>query len=244
MAKADPSMTKILALDTATNACSVALNLDGQVHEDFVIAPQDHTRRLLPMVDRLLMQQGLFLRDLDAISFTHGPGSFTGLRICVGIVQGLAFGADLPVIGVSTLETMAVSAGRLLGLKSGTPVLPVLDARMGEAYWGLYRFQDESKRPQLLLPDQVSSPDELGAHFQEGLQVVGSGCPLLARDRMHALGARYEEESYPHAYDLARIAQEYMAAGQTQSAMDASPVYIRNEVSWKKRQRIRSKHQL
>lgn len=234
-------MTKILALDTATQACSVALNLNGQIHENFVIAPQDHTRRLLPMVDQLLAQHAVSLRDLDAIAFTHGPGSFTGLRICVGIVQGLAFGADLPVVGVSTLETMAVSAGRLLGLRAGTTVLPVLDARMGEVYWGGYRLQQGSPRPQVLLNDQVTSPSDLAAHFhEEELFIVGSGCPLLDQSEVDARGARCEEALYPHAYDLANIAHALVAAGQTQSAMDARPIYIRNEVSWEKRRRIRS----
>src|SRR5690606_19863123 len=136
-------MARILALDTATDACSVALNIDGEVTEDFIVAPQEHTRRLLPMVDGLLAAGQIALGDLDAIAFTRGPGSFTGLRICVGVVQGLAFGADLPVIGVSTLLTMTASAQRLLNLEPTSLVLPALDARMGELYWGLYQVGAE-----------------------------------------------------------------------------------------------------
>jgi tRNA threonylcarbamoyladenosine biosynthesis protein TsaB len=241
LAKADSSMTKILALDTATNACSVAINIDGEVSEDFAVAPQDHTRRLLPMVDRLLGKSGVALGELDAISFTHGPGSFTGLRICVGVVQGLAFGAELPVIGVSTLETMALSAQRLLGLKDGTPVMPSLDARMGEVYWGLYRLGSKDERPQQLVADRVGPPDELAAHLAEQeLLIVGSGCTMLDQQRLDDLSVRCDVNVYPHAYDVARIAPALLAAGKSQSAMDANPVYIRNEVSWEKRRRIRS----
>ncbi|MCW8196473.1 tRNA (adenosine(37)-N6)-threonylcarbamoyltransferase complex dimerization subunit type 1 TsaB [Proteobacteria bacterium 005FR1] len=234
-------MTKILALDTSTDACSVAINVDGEIHEDFVVAPQDHTRRLLPMVDHLLSKSSLALRDVDAIAFTHGPGSFTGLRICVGIVQGLAFGANLPVIGVSTLEIMAMSAQRLLGLAAGTPILPVLDARMGEVYWALYRLVASESRPDCLLVDQVSPPEDLVSQFeQSNLYLVGGGCPVLDQDQMKHFGVSCQAQFYPHAYDLARLAPELLASGHTQSALDANPVYIRNEVSWEKRRRIRS----
>ncbi len=124
--------TRILALDTATEACSVAV-LDGdRVYASFELCARDHTRRILPLVQQLLAVAGLTLHQMDALAFGCGPGSFTGVRIGVGIAQGLALGADLPVIGISTLQTMAQSAWRL---QQSEQVLAAIDARMGEVYW-------------------------------------------------------------------------------------------------------------
>lgn len=238
-------MTTILALDTSTTACSVALSADGQVDEDFAVAPQDHTKRLLPMVDRLLSRHQLSLRDLDAIAFTQGPGSFTGLRICVGIVQGLAFGAGLPVIPVSTLETMAATAQRSLGLEPRTLLVPALDARMAEVYWGLYAASPAHERPECLVADGVNSPHDLIAALKgqaidaQEVHVFGSASPLLDQAELAALGVQTHPEVYPHAQDLARIAERLLRVGETQSALEARPAYVRNEVSWVKRQRIR-----
>ena len=102
---------KILALDTATENCSVALLVDDKVYVRSEVAPRDHTKKILPMVDEVLKEAGLTLAELDALAYGRGPGSFTGVRIGIGIAQGLAFGADLPMIGVSTLEAMAHSKG-------------------------------------------------------------------------------------------------------------------------------------
>jgi tRNA threonylcarbamoyladenosine biosynthesis protein TsaB len=248
-------MTRILALDTATAACSVAIDIDGQCDEDFAVAPQDHTKRLLPMVDQLLARYRLSLHDIDAIAFTQGPGSFTGLRIGVGIVQGLAFGADLPVIPVSTLATLAASTDRLLGFVPNTLLAPALDARMGEVYWGLYQTSSAHEQPTCVLADQVSSPRDCVAALREytGLQqnnevplhILGSACPLFKEewfeeDKFASLNVQMHPDAYPHAQDAARIAEVLLRAGKTQSALQAHPVYIRNEVTWAKRQRIRS----
>lgn len=107
--------TRILALDTATEACSVALWNDGEIHSLFEVCPREHTQRVLPMVQQLLADQGITLNQLDALAFARGPGSFTGVRIGIGIAQGLALGAGLPMLGVSTLATLAQGAYRLTG---------------------------------------------------------------------------------------------------------------------------------
>lgn len=235
-------MTRILALDASTTACSVAISSNGQVDEDFVVAPQDHTKRLLPMVDRMLADHQLSLRDLDAIAYTQGPGSFTGLRICVGIVQGLAFGADLPVVPVSTLETMAASAQRLFAPEPGALLVPALDARMNEIYWASFAA---STPPRRLLADRVSDALALTASLEErgdqtNIHVVGSAGPLLELAQLESLDIQVHPEFYPHALDLALLAEALLRSGKTQIALEASPVYIRNEVSWAKRKRIRS----
>lgn len=122
--------TRILALDTATEACSVALWNDGEIHSLFEICPREHTQRILPMVQQVLADSGLTLKDLDALAFGQGPGSFTGVRIGIGIAQGLALGADLPLLGVSSLAAMAQGAFRQM---QATQVLAAIDARMGKS---------------------------------------------------------------------------------------------------------------
>lgn len=123
---------KILAIDTATENCSVALLVNDRVISRSEVAPRDHTKKVLPMVDEVLKEAGLTLQDLDALAFGRGPGSFTGVRIGIGIAQGLAFGAELPMIGVSTLAAMAQASYRLHG---ATNAAVAIDARMGEVYW-------------------------------------------------------------------------------------------------------------
>ncbi|MGQ9425901.1 tRNA (adenosine(37)-N6)-threonylcarbamoyltransferase complex dimerization subunit type 1 TsaB [Gilvimarinus sp. F26214L] len=244
-------MTKILALDTSTSACSVALNVDGRIEEEFTVAPQDHTQRLLPMVDGLLAAHEIGLSQLDAIAFTQGPGSFTGLRICVGVVQGLAFGANLPVIPVSSLKTLAAGAAERVDPRQGAVFVPVFDARMQEVYWGVYESISESGELQCRVADRVGSPDEVLEALSDyaascAVHVLGSGCPLIAPEHVAANTAeagnvQYHSDAHPHARDLARLAQPLLRSGQVVSALEAQPAYVRNEVTWAKRQRIRSK---
>ncbi len=141
---------RILAIDTATEACSVALWNDGNINAHFELCPREHTQRILPMVQDILAANSITLTDIDALAFGRGPGSFTGVRIGIGIAQGLALGANLPMTGVSTLATMAQGAWR----KSGaTRVLAAIDARMGEVYWAEYQRDENGvwhgKRPRL-----------------------------------------------------------------------------------------------
>ncbi len=124
-------LLKILAFDTSTEYCSVALFLDGAIKSREVLAGQRHSELILPMVRQGLAEGGLALTQLDGIAFGAGPGSFTGLRIACGIAQGLAFGADLPVLGVCTLEALAQEAG-------GGRVIAALDARMSQIYHAAY----------------------------------------------------------------------------------------------------------
>ena len=126
------SSLSLLAIDSSTEACSVALKYKYDVLERFEIAPKQHTKLILPFVDELLLEAGLSLADLDAIAFTAGPGSFTGLRITASIVQALAYAADLPVVPVSTLATIA--QGVFSQLDTELPILVAMDARMQQVY--------------------------------------------------------------------------------------------------------------
>ncbi|MCW8941987.1 MAG: tRNA (adenosine(37)-N6)-threonylcarbamoyltransferase complex dimerization subunit type 1 TsaB, partial [Gammaproteobacteria bacterium] len=131
---------KILAIDTATEACSAALYIESEapdagITSEYQLAPREHSRLILKMIDRLLSQAGIAVAELDAIAFGRGPGSFMGLRIAAGVVQGIAFAHDIPVIPVSTLKTIAQRAYELTGSKN---VLAAIDARMDEVYWAKY----------------------------------------------------------------------------------------------------------
>lgn len=227
-------MTAILALDTSTPACSVALNIDGVVLEDFRMAPRQHNDLILPMVEQVLQQSGLALSDLDAIAFGRGPGSFTGLRISAGVVQGLAYGADLPVIPVSTLAAQALEGFQKTGKNHW---LSALDARMGEIYVAGYHVNkvDGHYLVDCLFDERVAKPDALVA-FDECYQGVGSG--WLYDEILSALLPQKPEhillDIAPRAACIAQLAQELLSQGKTVSAYDAMPTYLRDEITWEK----------
>lgn len=243
-------MTKILALDSSSDACSVALNCDGVVTGLFEMAAKSHTQRILPMVDEVLRQAGCDKRELDAIAFGRGPGSFTGLRICLGVVQGLAFGLQVPVVPVSTLAAMAAGYYQRLNERPSHdekarehPVLVALDARMSEVYWGLFLHEPHSLLPKPLAPEFVMPPAgviEYAIATQYRGQMIGLGPGWHYEDLAQLAPAALDLLVYPDAADMARMAEELLQRGEVVSAMEAQPVYLRDEVSWQKRQRIRS----
>ncbi len=144
---------KLLALETATEACSAAVWVDGAVLERYEIAPRRHAVLILPMVEAVLAEAGLTMNQLDAIAVGRGPGAFTGVRIAIGIAQGLAFAGDLPVVPVSTLAALALGAAREMGQ---TRIATALDARMGEIYWGTWAVSDDGVA--LLGEERVCAP--------------------------------------------------------------------------------------
>ena len=225
---------RILAIDTATEACSVALLNNQQQLAHFELCPREHTQRILPLVQEILQQGGVALSDLDALAFGRGPGSFTGVRIGIGIAQGLALGADLPLIGLSTLKTMAQAAWRLHG---ATRVLAAIDARMGEVYWAEYQ-RDEQGVWQGEASEAVLSPQaaaERMAALSGEWAYVGTGWkawPELAENSHLTLIA--SDVELPAAEDMLALAVQALAAGDTVSAEQAEPTYLRNEVTWKK----------
>lgn len=243
-------MTRLLILDSATDACSVAL-LDSRrqgadrIRQRFELAARSHTRRLLPMVDEILTEAGLSLSEVDALAFGQGPGSFTGLRICLGVVQGLAFARDLPVVGVSTLDSMAVGFYRQHPelLESDTPLLVALDARMQEVYWSLVRPGETAGALVSLAQEAVAPPESVVEHSAVAALAgnfwgIGQGWQY---SQLQALApAGLEPAFYPGAADMAEQALAAYERGEACSAEQAQPVYLRNTISWKKRERIRS----
>jgi len=226
--------TRILAIDTATEACSVALLNDESTDALFELCPREHTQRILPMVQQVLANHQLNLNQLDALAFGRGPGSFTGVRIGIGIAQGLGLGADLPLIGVSTLATMAQGAWRQTG---ATRVLAAIDARMGEVYWAEYQ-RDEQGNCLGESSEAVLKPEAAMARMAqlEGeWATVGTGWkawPELAAQSPLQLTATAVE--LPAAEDMLPLAVLALAAGYTVAAEHAEPTYLRNEVTWKK----------
>lgn len=238
-------MTRLLALDTSTDACSVALQDDERTITRFELAAKSHTQRLLPMVDEVLSEAGLTLADLDALVFGRGPGSFTGLRICLGVVQGLAFSRDLPVLGVSTLEAMAVGYYRQHPelVDSSIPLLVALDARMQEVYWTLVGPRSGGDGVQLLVDEAVSPPEQVAEHpsvlsLRERFHGVGPGWHYPALATLAPLSVDLAVQ--PDARDMLPLGASALQRGLAVPAEQARPVYLRDEISWKKRERIRS----
>lgn len=232
-------MTKILALDSSTDACSVALHIDGTTTHIFELAAKSHTQRLLPMVDEILQQANCTLRDLDAIAYGRGPGSFTGLRICMGVVQGLAFGVNLPVIPVSTLQAMACGFSEKFP-ENKLPVLAALDARMEEIYWGLFNADRIS---QALGDEHVMKPALLSeqtvvAQLQKKFIAVGAGWHYT--DLQVIAPEKIVLDMQPNAKDIVTIAIESFKRNEQISVLDAQPVYLRDSITWQKRKRIRT----
>jgi len=216
---------KLLVLDTSTEWCSAALWLDGRILARRVLAEQRHSSLLLPMIDELLRESSLTLRQLDGIGYGAGPGSFTGLRIACAVTQGLAFGADLPVVGVSTLESIAEQTG-------ATQVLTVLDARMAEVYWAAYRRDGAGWRavaePQLALPESVAVPaggDWVGAG--NGFAALGA----VLRPRLAAALVRIDDTLMPDAAAMAPLAARAFERGEGTDAALAAPIYLRDKVA-------------
>jgi tRNA threonylcarbamoyladenosine biosynthesis protein TsaB len=215
---------KILALDTSTEACSVALLADGHTCDRFELGVQ-HSLRILAMIDEVLAEAAFALADLDALAFGRGPGSFTGLRIGAGVIQGLAFGAGLPVVPVSSLAAMAQGQRQ-------SRVLAAFDARMSQVYWGAYRrgpdeimtlVDDEG----VLAPGKVPVP-EGGDWFG-----VGSGWDQYADQLKARLGDRvrgWSQGGHPHARDVARLGELGFNKHEAVSAEQALPVYLRDNV--------------
>ncbi|HAV1568612.1 TPA: tRNA (adenosine(37)-N6)-threonylcarbamoyltransferase complex dimerization subunit type 1 TsaB [Enterobacter hormaechei subsp. steigerwaltii] len=225
---------RILAIDTATEACSVALWNDGTTFAHFEECPREHTQRILPLVKTILTEGNTSLTDLDALAYGRGPGSFTGVRIGIGIAQGLALGADLPMIGVSTLATMAQGAWRMTG---ATRVLAAIDARMGEVYWAEYTREENGvwhgeETEAVLKPEAVTGRlKQLSGEWA----TVGTGWPAwpeMAKDT--GLTLVDGNMLLPAAEDMLPIACQLLAAGKTVAVEHAEPVYLRNTVAWKK----------
>lgn len=222
---------KILALDTATESCSVALGIDDAVIDRSLELGRGHAEQILPMIDALLAEAGVALTALDAIAFGRGPGGFTGVRLAASVTQGLAFGAGLGVVPISDLAAVAQQALDLV--PTARWQLAVNDARMREVYWGCFRTGDDglvvaSGDEQVSPPGDVvipPSPADAGLVAGRGLVVF----PELA-SRGRDAGAQVFPDLLPRAREILALARPAVAAGELLSAERALPVYVRDRV--------------
>lgn len=225
----------ILALDTAGQGCSVALLAGERLIERYEAEPRRHAASLLPMAEECLAEAGIALRDLDAVAFGRGPGSFTGLRIATSVAQGIAFGARLPVVPVSNLAAGAAAALRLHGWRR---VLVAFDARMDEVYAGAFELAEDGL-PRLLGEERLLAP---------GMLALPADAQFIGHDGWHGVGSAFaawpelagrlglaavDAAIAPLARDLLGLAAAALARGEAVAAEDALPVYLREQVAWR-----------
>lgn len=214
---------KILAIDTATERCSVALLLDQQFIEREQDTHRTHADLVLPMTADVLREGAVALADLDGIAYGRGPGSFTGVRIAIGVVQGLAFGAGLPTVGVSNLAAVAQQVSR-----AGDDILVCMDARMGEVYWA--RFHRDAECVTLMSEERVDAPESV----QPLTSNVFAGTGFKAYPQLKAAAA-FTHDVLPRAREVALLAAPEFNAGRGLPASEAAPVYLRDQVATVKR---------
>ena len=214
---------KLLALDTATERCSVALLVDERIIERAAETPRGHADLVLPMVNDVLAEAGLTLRQLDGLAYGRGPGAFTGVRIAVGVAQGLAYGARLATVGISDLAAVAQQF-----VATRAHILVCMDARMNEVYWGRFEATpaglvaaasvERVDRPEAVEPGNATV--FAGTGFAAYPQLVGGRAPGVVHGTAR-----------PHAHDIARLAAAELRAGRGQPPEKAQPVYLRDQVA-------------
>ncbi|HEX7348211.1 MAG TPA: tRNA (adenosine(37)-N6)-threonylcarbamoyltransferase complex dimerization subunit type 1 TsaB [Rhodanobacteraceae bacterium] len=219
---------KILALDTATEACSVALWQDGALLDRTEMAPRRHAELVLPMAESLLAEAGITRPQLDGIAVGRGPGAFTGVRLAVSVAQGIALALDIPVVPVSSLAALAMQAPR-----NGAAVLAAIDARRGEIYAGAFRATPDGG-VEAINAEQVLSAANLVLPHADAWNVLGTGWDAYGdalRECLRAAPRWADGQRFPQASDVARLAAPVFAAGKAVAPELALPVYLRDKVA-------------
>lgn len=220
----------ILALDTATDACSVALSRAKDVFSALVIEPQAHSKLVLHMINDVCQQAGVAVKDVDAIAFGRGPGSFTGVRIAASVVQGLALGLQKPVIGISSLQALAQQAANT---RKDQNILALIDARMHEVYWGIFSVGVDG----LVTPtmaDSLQKPELLQLDPNVSYLTVGTGAVTYAKTLQNKNPQLQFANTilYPRAMEVLQLAIQKYQSGDMLEAY-AMPTYVRNDVAQK-----------
>ena len=222
-------LPRILSIETSSEQASAALLIGSTSTFRCTQGVSNHSDAILPMVQSLLADAGISLAECDAIAFGAGPGAFTGVRTACGVVQGLAFGADLPVIPVVTLLALAEACRYSSG---AVDVVAVLDARMGEVYWAQYHYDVAGMSWAVVFEPALCAPALVLPHLVEGVRLVGNGLAayqdkfLLSAELLHQA-----EYALPDAQAVARLALPVLQAGLALSPVHAQPLYLRNKIA-------------
>ena len=226
---------KLLAIETATEACSVALWLDGEVRERFGIAPRQHAELALPWAEQLLADAGVAKSQLDAIAVGRGPGAFTGVRLAIALAQGMAMALDKPVVAVSTLAALAMRIPARVQDRSGDGeehLLAAIDARMGEIY--ACTFKREGDAVIATSDEIVIAPANYELPQGEGWIGVGTGFAAADGELQSRFADRFvriDATALPHAADVARIGTLAFERGEAVAPERVEPAYLRNNVA-------------
>ncbi len=215
----------ILAIDTATELCSVALQAGARLFSREQLDPTGHSKLVLQMVESIFNESKLQLQDIDLIATDHGPGSFTGMRIGIGVAQGLAYAANKPVVGISSLTALAAK----LEANEGDVVLAAIDARMGQVYWGSFVLQ--AGVPQPFGDFCVSQPDQVSCE-SSAVMGVGSGWDVYHQELTTALAGAcsWQAKAFPSAREVVTLAS-HSSQENWLDAASLTPVYLRNQVA-------------
>jgi len=216
---------RLLAFETSTEACSVAVSVDGRVLERFELAPRRHTELALPWAEALLAEAGITRRQLDAVAVGRGPGAFTGVRLAIAVGQGIALALDLPLVPVSTLAALAMRG-------AGERCIAAIDARMGEVYLGRFARAGAGVRALstevVVRPELAELPDGDGWHgVGTGFGAADNALPARFGQRLAAVDA----QALPHAADVAQLAALALAGGEGLAPERVEPAYLRNDVA-------------
>lgn len=221
-------LMNLLAIDTATERCSVAARIDGVWFERSVDTQRGHADIVLSMVDEVLTESGARLQTLAGIAYGRGPGAFTGVRIAIGVVQGLAFGAQVPTVGISNLAAVAQQVR-----DEGSPILVCMDARMNEVYWAVFERGESSGSLRILRPEQVSRPDAVDVAPTAMEVIAGTGVSAY-RDLATRFASARHIVTLPRARDILLLGEYELQQGRGGSAIDAQPLYLRDQVTFVK----------
>jgi len=223
---AESIMSCLLIVDASSSLCSVALSRGSESWSLCEDQPRRHAQRLLPMVDELLIRAGVKKAELEGIAYGRGPGSFTGIRIAASVLQGIAFALELPVCGISSLQSVAL---KTLRSSQADHVMAVMDAHMGEVFWG--HFQREGELCRLIGAEHVGSPEQCLQALKafDGI-VAGDGLTLPA----FASCAQEWADVQPQADIMLALAEDAWQRGEFGSVEQHPPVYLRDSVAWKK----------
>ncbi|MBD8643986.1 tRNA (adenosine(37)-N6)-threonylcarbamoyltransferase complex dimerization subunit type 1 TsaB [Stenotrophomonas sp. CFBP 13724] len=218
---------KLLAFELSTEACSVAVHVDGRVRERFEIAPRRHAELALPWAEELLAEAGIARSQLDAIALGRGPGAFTGVRLAIALAQGVALALDRPLVPVSTLQALAMRAPDEAG-----QVLAAIDARMGEVY--VARYQQVDGLPWLQDAERVCPPQAVV--LPEGIRCAGVGTGFAAAEgaivaQLGTALSSVDATSLPRASDVLAIALPMLARGEAIAPERVEPAYLRDNVA-------------